>query len=91
MPSRDGSFAGLPAYESSAMVATTTTGSKIVVGGDFERGYVIVDRIGLQIELVPHLFDATTAMPTGQRGLYAYWRVGAEVVNQNALRYLEVK
>ena len=91
MPSRDGSFAGLPAYESSAMVATTTTGSKIVVGGDFKRGYVIVDRIGLQIELVPHLFDATTAMPTGQRGLYAYWRVGAEVVNQNALRFLETK
>ena len=59
--------------------------------GDFKRGYTIVDRIGLQIELVPHLFDATTAMPTGQRGLYAYWRVGAEVVNQNALRFLETK
>lgn len=80
---------GYPAYRSSAMSSALTTGQKIAVFGDFSR-YVIVDRIGLQVELIPHLFGTTANYPTGQRGLYAYWRNSAEVVDANAFRVLRL-
>ena len=80
---------GRPVYESSAMSATMTTGQLIGVYGDFNY-YVIVDRIGMNIEVIPHLFDVTNNMPTGQRGLYAYWRNGAKVVDANAFRTLKL-
>ena len=65
-----------------------TTGQLIAVIGDF-RYYVIADRLGLTLEVIPHLFD-TNNMPTGQRGLYAYWRNGAKVVDANAFRTLKL-
>lgn len=73
------------------MVTTTTTGSKIMVAGDFRTGFKIIDRVGGSVELIPHLFGAAQGnLPVGMRGLYYYWRVGSAVVAQNALRYLEV-
>lgn len=80
---------GRPAYESSAMSATMTTGQLIGVYGDFNY-FVIADRIGMNVEVIPHLFDVTNNMPTGQRGLYAYWRNGAKVVDANAFRTLKL-
>jgi HK97 family phage major capsid protein len=74
---------GYPAYESSAMSSTFTTGQKLMVFGDFSY-YKIIDRIGMSIETIPHLFDVTNNMPTGQRGLYAYWRNGAKVLDAAA-------
>lgn len=76
---------GRPAYEASEM-ADVATGVKFLVLGDFSR-YVIVDRIGLTVELIPHLMGANRR-PTGQRGLYAFWRNGAKVVDANAFRAL---
>lgn len=90
MPTRGGECFGRPAYEWSTMVATTTTGSKIMLAGDFREGYTIADRIGMSAELIPHLFGANRR-PTGERGFFARWRTGAAVVNAAALRYLEVK
>jgi Phage capsid family len=58
---------GYPASEASAMASTTTTGSKIIVMGDF-RYYVIVDRVGMDIEVIPHLFGPTNRFPTGRGG-----------------------
>jgi HK97 family phage major capsid protein len=77
---------GKPYYEASAMPDATTTGLKFLIFGDFSR-YVIVDRIGLTVETIPHLFGSNQR-PTGQRGLYAYWRNGAKVVDANAFRAL---
>lgn len=54
--------------------------------GDFSN-YVIADRIGTTIEFIPHLFGANRR-PTGQRGWYAYFRVGADSVNDAAFRLL---
>ena len=65
------------------MSSTFTTGQKLIVLGDFSY-YKIIDRIGMSIETIPHLFDVTNNMPTGQRGLYAYWRNGAKVLDANA-------
>lgn len=65
-----------PAVRVSAMyngsVNPLVATSKILVYGDFSK-YLIVDRIGMNVELIPQVFDATTARPTGQRGLYATW------------------
>lgn len=77
---------GYPAYEASAMAAALTTGSKIAVLGDF-RHFLIVDRIGLEVEVVQHLFG-TNRRPTGQRGILAYWRNSSKVISANAFRTL---
>jgi HK97 family phage major capsid protein len=61
------------------------------VYGNIRDAYTIVDRVGLSVELIPHLFGSSNRFPTGQRGIYAYWRVGAGVVNPNAARVLVVK
>jgi HK97 family phage major capsid protein len=88
LPTREGPIVGYDKVEWTSFVTTTTTGSKIAVFGDF-RNFLIADRIGLSVELIPHLVG-TNHRPTGQRGLYAYWRVGSGVLVQNAFRYLEV-
>jgi HK97 family phage major capsid protein len=88
---RGGDFLGRPKVEWSPMTVTTTSGSRIVIAGDLGRGYKIVDRLGLSVEVIPHIFGAAQGnLPTGQRGIFAYWRVGAGVVAPNAFRYLEV-
>jgi HK97 family phage major capsid protein len=91
---RGGDFLGRPRAEWSTMAASTTgapTGAKIMLAGDFAAAYRIVDRLGMSVEIVQHLVGTTTNRPTGQRGIFAYWRTGAGVVAQNALRYLESK
>lgn len=84
---------GYPAYEASAMDGTynaaATANNYIAVLGDF-RNYVIADRIGLQVELVPHTFATNANRPDGGRGLYAYWRVGADSVNDAAFTMLDL-
>jgi len=88
---RGGPFLGTPKVEWSTMAsATTVTGTKIAVVADWS-GYVIGDRIGAQIELIPHIFGSASRYPTGQRGLYMFWRTGTAVSKPNAFRYLEVK
>lgn len=72
-------------YELSEM-ADVATGVKFLVYGDFSR-FVIVDRIGLSIDTIPHLFGVNHR-PTGQRGLYAMWRNSSKVVDSNAFRAL---
>lgn len=81
---------GHPVYEASGQSGTFTTGQLIAVFGDFNY-YKIVDRIGMTIENIPHLFGAAQGnLPTGQRGLYAYWRVGAKVLSANAFKVLKL-
>lgn len=66
----------------------TTGASNLLVVGDF-RNYVIADRVGMTVELVPHLFDVTNNRPTGQRGWFAYARNGADSVNDLGFRLLQ--
>ena len=98
-----GLLVGRPAYESEAMesdpAATDDTdpgtdrSDSLLVFGDFSN-YVIADRLGTTVEFIPHLFRQAVAaqgvgMPTGQRGWYAYARVGADAVNPAAFRLLQ--
>lgn len=82
---------GKPTYESPYMPDTTTstsanTGYAIV--GDFMNGYTIARRSGMAVELVPHLFHTANNLPSGQRGWFAYSRIGGGVVNSSAFRLL---
>jgi HK97 family phage major capsid protein len=82
---------GYPAWEDSVMVSTVTTGSKILTMGDF-RYFVIVDRIGLDVEVttnyVQNIFGTGSGFPLGQKGLYAMWRNTSKVLDANAFRVL---
>ena len=89
MTDRNGPLLGRPVAEWSTMATAVTTGSKWAVYGDFKQGYAIGDRLGMSLEIVPHLFGATNRYPTGQRGAYAIWRNDGRVVVANALRYGE--
>lgn len=80
---------GLPIYESSAMDSAATTGSNLLLAGDFQQ-YVIFDRIGSTVEYIPNLFDTASGRPTGQRGWIYHWRVGAGVTDVNAFRVLKL-
>jgi HK97 family phage major capsid protein len=75
---------GRGAWEASGMQATVVNATKIMVVGDFNY-FLIVDRIGLHIELIPFLFGASQGnLPTGQRGLYAWWRNTSKVLSASA-------
>jgi len=78
---------GYPVNELSTMSATVVNTTKIMLLGDFSY-FKIVDRVGMTVELIPHLFGATSRFPTGQRGFYAYWRNGSKVLNAAAFRAL---
>ena len=86
---------GYPAYEWSSFAATpTTSGSTIAVIGDFSY-FAIVDRAGMNVEFIPHLFGNSNRFPTGQRGLYAWWRNSSQVLSptlgsQSAFQALKV-
>jgi HK97 family phage major capsid protein len=79
---------GRNTYEAEAMTSTVTTGSRNLIYGDFTN-YVIADRVGMTVEFIPNLTGAN-GRPTGQRGWYAYYRVGADSVNDGAFRMNKV-
>jgi HK97 family phage major capsid protein len=81
------SFLGKPAYESSVMSSVLTAGAKLMVFGDFNY-YLIVDRVGMTVELIPHLFGATNQRPIGSRGMLAYWRNTGRVLSTAAFKVL---
>jgi HK97 family phage major capsid protein/HK97 family phage prohead protease len=84
---------GYAAHENSYMdavhdPAVTATSSKILAFGDFKQ-FLIVDRIGMSVELIPQVFGAS-GRPTGQRGIYAIWRNNATVLVPAAIKVLNV-
>jgi HK97 family phage major capsid protein len=81
---------GRPVAESSAMDGTIGTGDDdVLLIGDFRQGYVIVDRVGVEI-MYDNMVLGSNRRPTGQAGFFAFKRTGAEVVDANAFRLLRV-
>lgn len=58
----------------------------LLVYGDLQN-YVISQRIGSSVELIPHLFG-TNRRPTGARGVWMWVRYGADSINDAAFRML---
>jgi HK97 family phage major capsid protein/HK97 family phage prohead protease len=78
---------GYPAREASEMPTALNVDTSIVaVFGDFAK-FLIVDRVGMSVELVPHLIGANRR-PTGQRGVLAVWHNGCKALDTNAFRGL---
>jgi HK97 family phage major capsid protein len=76
---------GYPVYEWSAYSsATTTSGSTVATIGDFSR-FLIIDRVGMNVELIPTLFATANNRPYGARGLYCYWRNTSAVLTPGLL------
>ena len=76
-------------YETPYMTDLTSSGvhTNLAVVGDFSN-YVIARRGGMSVELVPQLFDVTNNRPTGQRGWFAYARIGGGSANNQGFRLL---
>ncbi|MEQ9093552.1 MAG: phage major capsid protein [Miltoncostaeaceae bacterium] len=81
-----GRLLGKPWWEASNM-AGDHEDDGLLLYGDIGAAFQIVDRIGMSIELVPHLFGADRR-PTGERGLVACWRTTSIVVVPEAVRLL---
>lgn len=82
---------GKPHHEAEAMdgVINATADNYVLIFGDFAN-YYIVDRMGMVIESIPHLFSTSNGRPTGQRGFYAYCMHGADSVNDNGFEMMNV-
>jgi HK97 family phage major capsid protein len=78
-----------PVYENAYMpdFTGTTGAANIAVVGDMSA-YKIARRQGMEVELVPQLFATATNLPSGQRGWFAYARIGGNVVNTAAFKIL---
>jgi HK97 family phage major capsid protein len=67
--------------------ATAAAGNdEVSIYGDF-RQFLIVDRIGATLELIPNLVGANRR-PTGQRGAMLWFRTGSDVLVSSAFRML---
>lgn len=80
---------GQPVYECSTMTGVVTTGANILLAGNFAE-YYIVDRVGMSVLYDPLIRSTGNNRPTGQAGWYAFWRVGADVVDPAAFRLLQL-
>ena len=80
-----------PVNESPSLPTATT--ANIVIGTLLNPDtYVIVDRVGMSIQLIPFIFGAGQGnLVTGQQAIYAMWRNDARPLNVDGgrtLRYL---
>lgn len=67
--------------------ATTTTARNLLCVGDFSN-YVLAQRAGMSVEVLPLVLGTTNNRPTGERALFAFARVGADSVLDTAFRML---
>lgn len=68
-------------------IATTTGSANQIVVGDFS-GYMVVQRAGMTVEPVQTVVDGD-GRPVGKRGLFAWARIGSDVVDSGLLRLLQ--
>lgn len=81
---------GKQTYESPYMPDSTTSTSATIglaVVGDFNN-YVIARRGGMTVEQIPMLFATANNLPSGQRGWFAWSRIGGNSVNDLGFRLL---
>ncbi len=86
---RPNELLGQPVYECSTMTGVVSTGANILLAGNFKQFY-IVDRVGMSIMYEPMVKSTGNGRPTGQAGWFAFWRVGADVVDADAFRVLQL-
>lgn len=80
---------GQSVYECSTMTSVVSTGANVLLAGNFKE-YYIIDRVGMSVLYDPIIRSTGNNRPTGQAGWYAFWRVGADVVDPDAFRLLQL-
>jgi HK97 family phage major capsid protein/HK97 family phage prohead protease len=81
---------GYPAREISTMESDPTAdGERVMLFGDFRAGFIIVDKVGMTIEIDPHVRDGNGKW-IGARAMLAHYRNSSLVLNDNALRALVI-
>jgi HK97 family phage major capsid protein len=86
---RPNELLGQAVYEASPMTSTVGNGTNILLAGNFKQ-YYIVDRVGMSVMYEPMVKSTGNGRPTGQAGWFAFWRVGADVVDADAFRLLQL-
>ncbi|MBB6351867.1 HK97 family phage major capsid protein [Nonomuraea muscovyensis] len=67
---------------------TSSVGAaNLLIVGDW-KNFLVAQRAGMSVELVPHMLGAA-GRPTGQRGLFAWARIGSGSVNDLGFRILQ--
>lgn len=83
---REGRLLRKPLNELSNMSSDfATTGEKFLLYADMSQ-FIIVDRIGTTVEILPNYGAA--GRPTGQRHFFLYFRTGSKVAIASAIRVL---
>jgi HK97 family phage major capsid protein/HK97 family phage prohead protease len=78
---------GYPVNESPSMPFTPTTDDTTWGVLMNPSSYVIVDRVGMSVKVIPDMLNgATPSFPTGEIGIYAFWRNTARVLNADGGR-----
>ena len=73
---------GYPVYETPSMPWTPTVDDTTWGVLCDPKNYVILDRVGMSIKVIPDMLNgATPSFPTGEIGIYAFWRGTARVLN----------
>lgn len=80
---------GQSIYEASTMTGAVSTSAAVLLAGNFSE-YYIVDRVGMSVLYEPMVKSTGSNRPTGQAGWFAFWRVGANVVDADAFRLLKL-
>ena len=64
-----------PIYETPSAPAIVLATDNLVISALVDPStYYIIERAGMNVEVIPHLLDQATGRPTGQRGIFAIWR-----------------
>jgi HK97 family phage major capsid protein/HK97 family phage prohead protease len=78
---------GFPVYETPSMTWTPTVDDSTWGVLMNPRNYVILDRVGMSIKVIPDMLNgATPSFPTGEVGIYCFWRGTARVLYANGGR-----
>ncbi|CAB4174349.1 Phage major capsid protein, HK97 [uncultured Caudovirales phage] len=83
------SLLGYPVFETPSAPVTVTSDDTIVGILVSPKNYIIVDRVGMNVELVPNLIDGNGKV-TGQRGIFAMFRNSAKALNADAGRQINI-
>ncbi len=74
---------GYPVYEDEGMGEAGTAGALAVAFGDFKAGYVIVDRVAMNVVVDPYSFDPYIAIK-------ARTRVGGAALDTAAIKFMKL-
>lgn len=77
---------GKPAHEASAMAGDMTEENLVLIYGNFQF-FLIAEKIGMTVELDPHVRD-TNGKWTGDRALLMHYRNSSVILADNAFRAL---